>query len=156
MRQTKNLQMKLWEIHISEIIIDKKSRDDIPPLLLGLQHIYVTTEIREEVFAILESMLPEGVNNKTGRRGMHLWNIFVLGVLRLNLDWDYDRLLEMTNNHKTIRQMLGFEGMISSSYTFKLQTLKDNVSLLTPEILDAINQVVVKAGHKLVKKKMRN
>jgi hypothetical protein len=34
-----------------------------------------------------------------------------------------------------------------------LQTIKDNVSLFTPEILDQINQVVVKAGHQLVKKK---
>ena len=34
-----------------------------------------------------------------------------------------------------------------------MQTLKDNVSLLTPELLDEINQVVVRAGHISVKKK---
>jgi len=38
---------------------------------------------------------------------------------------------------------------------YELQTIKDNVQLLTPEILDKINQVVVKAGHKLLKKKTR-
>ena len=32
--------MKLGEIAISEIKINLKSRDDIPHLLLGLQHIY--------------------------------------------------------------------------------------------------------------------
>jgi hypothetical protein len=36
-----------------------------------------------------------------------LWNILVTGVLRLNLNWDYDRLLEMVNRHRTIREMLG-------------------------------------------------
>ena len=33
-----------------------------------------------------------------------------------------------------------------------MQTIKDNVSLLTPEILDQINELVVKEGHKLVNK----
>jgi hypothetical protein len=36
---------------------------------------------------------------------------------------------------------------------YYLQTLKDNVSLLTPEMLDQMNQVVVNAGHALIKKK---
>ena len=37
-------------------------------------------------------------------------------------------------------------------YKYKLQTLRDNVGLLRPEVLDEINQLVVKAGHNLVKK----
>jgi hypothetical protein len=56
----------------------------------------------------------------------------------------------MVNHHQTIRQMLGHANFES---IYKLQTIKDNVSLLTPEILDKINQVVVKAGHLLFKKK---
>ncbi len=35
----------------------------------------------------------------------------------------------------------------------KQQTIKDNVSLFTPPILEKISQVVVKAGHSLVKDK---
>ena len=35
-------------------------------------------------------------------------------------------------------------------YLYALQTLKDNVSLVTPEVLDKISHVVVKAGHALV------
>ena len=38
---------------------------------------------------------------------MNLWNIFVMGVLRLDLNWDYDRLHDQVNNHLQIRQMLG-------------------------------------------------
>lgn len=48
--------------------------------------------------------------------------------------------------------MLG-HGSFSDDYEYKLQTLKDNVHLLTPEIVEKINQVVVRAGHSLVKKK---
>jgi len=83
---------------------------------------------------------------------MELWKIFVLGVLRVNLNWDYDRLHEMVNTHKTIRQMLG-HGLWDDEVMYSLQTLKDNVRLLTPALLDEINQIVVNAGHGLVKKK---
>lgn len=34
-----------------------------------------------------------------------------------------------------------------------VQTLKDNLRLFTPEILERINAVVITAGHALVKKK---
>ncbi len=144
--------MKLGEIAISEIKINLKSRDDIPPLLLGLQHIYTNPELREAVFGILEANILTDINPQNGRPGMDLWTILVLGVLRVNLNWDYDRLEEMANNHKTIRKMLG-HGSFSDDYEYKLQTLKDNVYLLTPEIVEEINQVVVQAGHSLVKKK---
>jgi hypothetical protein len=63
---------------------------------------------------------------------MALWTILVMGVLRWYRYWDIDRLLEMVNNHQTIRQMLGH---VNFEYVYKLQTIKDNVSLLTPEIL---------------------
>ncbi len=151
MRQVKNPQYKLGEIPISNIKIDLKSRDDIPPLLLGLQYIYTNSELRIQVFTLLEEVM-EDINCKNGRPGMELWKILVFGVLRLNLNWDYDRLLEMANNHRTIREMLG-HNWLDDHHKYKLQTLKDNVSLLTPEILDRINHVVVEAGHSIVKKK---
>ena len=153
MRHTQTLQLKLGEIPISKIKINLKSRDDIPPLLLGLQHIYITPDLREAVFAILEEKMLPNTDHQNGRPGMDLWKILILGVLRVNLNWDYDRLEEMANNHKTIRQMLG-HGLLDEDYEYKLQTLKDNVSLLTPEIIDRINQIVVQTGHDLVKKKM--
>jgi len=151
MRQTHNPQLKFGETPISEINIDLTTRDDIPPLLLGLQHIFINTEIRDQVFSVLEETISPDKNHNNGRPGMDLWKILVLGVLRLNLNWDYDRLQEMANNHKTIRQMLG-HGFIDNDHTYKLQTLKDNVCLLTPDALIKINEIVVKAGHKLVKK----
>ncbi len=101
-------------------------------------------------------MIPEHTNSKTGRPGMNLWKILVMATIRINCNWDYDKLQEIINNHRTIRQMLG-HGMMDDDKTYPLQTLKDNVSLLTPEILDKINTLVNKEGHKLlVKKKIKN
>jgi hypothetical protein len=151
----RSFEPPLWETgesSITDVVLDPMSRDDIPQLLLGLQYLYSTPSVRAEVMRILDKVLPEEVDRTTGRPGMVLWRILVMGVLRLNLNWDFDRLGEMVNQHRTIRQMLG-HGLVDDGQLYHVQTLKDNVSLLTPEILDRINQVVVRTGHGLVKKK---
>jgi len=151
MREVKKMQMKLGEVNIGDIEFDLRSRDEIPKLLMGLQHIWCTPELREKVFEILEKIVPQGTSAETGRPGMELWKILVLGTLRLNCNWDYDKVQEMANQHSTLRQMLG-HAFLDQSYQYPIQTIKDNVRLLTPQGLDEINQVVVKAGHNLVKK----
>lgn len=147
--------MTFGQTPIDQIKIDMRARDEIPKLLLGLQHIFCNKELREKVFAILETMVPENIDSKNGRPGMELWKILVMGTIRLNCNWDYDKLQDIVNNHRNIRQMLG-HGLMDNYQTYPLQTLKDNVNLLTPEILDKINTLVVPEGHKLlVKKKIR-
>jgi len=153
MRATTKLQLQLGEIDVANIRLDPRSRDDIPQLLRGLQYLYTDRNLRAEIFEILAKLTPATVNPEIGRPGMDLWKILVMGSLRLNLNCDYDRLHELVNNHKTIRQMLG-HGFSDDDLEYRLQTLKDNVQLFTPEILDEINQVVVRAGHKLKKKEL--
>ncbi len=152
--------MKLGETAIADIKLDPKSRDDIPQILRGLQHIFITPELREAVFAILAEVLPERqiegkavkADPNTGRPGMTQWQILVLGVLRLGLNADYDRIHELANEHKTLRKMLGHSDWADESY-YNLQTLKDNLRLFTPEILDRLNREIVRAGHQALKKK---
>ncbi len=153
MRQTQSKQLQLGEIDIASIQLDTRSRDDVPQILLGLQHLYTNKKIRNLVFSLLEELIPRNVSSINGRPGMHLWKILVLGILRLNLNWNYDRLREMANQHSTIRQMLGHG--FDDSEQYKLQTIKDNISLFTPELLAKINAVVVAAGHDVVGKKKK-
>ena len=157
MRSVINPQMLLDGADIGSIYLDPKSRDDIPQILRGLQHIYTEPALRGRVFAILQEVLPDRVAGEgkvdasMGRPGMEQWRILVLGVLRLGLNADYDRIQELANQHSTLRQMLG-HGDWTDKAQYKLQTLKDNLRLFTPELLDRINQEVVGAGHVLVKK----
>lgn len=151
MRVLQNNQIMIGEVAIKDIKLDVKSRDDIPQILQGLRYIYITDELRKKVFTLLGQLIPANVNKKNGRPGMHLWRIFVLGVLRLNLNWDYDRLHDTVNNYKTIRAMLGHAEF--DEYYYQRQTIEDNVKLFTPKILDEINHVVIEAGHGLIKKK---
>ena len=161
MRTVIQPQLKLGETDIAAIVLDPKSRDDIPQLLRGLQHIYTEIRLRQRVFAILEEVVPARADgqgkasSQTGRPGMEQWKILVLGVLRLGLNVDYDRIQELANQHKTIRQMLGHSDWLDE-HEYELQTIRDNVSLFTPELLDRINQEVVAAGHSLLKKTPKN
>ena len=158
MRSVINHQMMFGRTDISAIVFDLKSRDDIPKILRGLQEIYTNEELRKRVFAILEEVRPERKKGEgkadpnTGRPGMEQWAILVLGVVRLGIDADYDRLYELVNHHDTLRQMLGHNDWTDKT-CYELQTIKDNVRLFTPELLDRINREVVLAGHTLVKKK---
>ncbi len=153
MRQVQSKQLQLGEIDIASIQLDTRSRDDVPQILLGLQHLYTNKKTRDLIFSLLEKLIPQNVSSINGRPGMHLWKILVLGVLRLNLNWNYDRLREMANQHSTIRQILGHG--FDDNEEYKLQTIKDNISLFTPELLDKINVEVVAAGHDVVGKKKK-
>ena len=158
MRKVIEPQLQLGEVDIAAIRIDPRSRDDIPQLLRGLQHLYTVPELRQRLFGLLEEMVPERqgedksgkVDPNNGRPGMSQWSILVLGVMRLALNADYDRIQELANQHNTLRQMLG-HGSWDETY-YEIQTLKDNLRLFTPELLDRVNLEVIKAGHQALKK----
>ncbi len=144
--------MKIGEVDISHIQFDLQSRDEIPKLLMGLQYIYTTSDLRKSVFDILEDLTPPKVDPNVGRMGMTYWKILVLGTLRLACNFDYDKLKEIADNHSTVRQMLG-HGALDCSSRYPLQTVKDNVVLLTPDVMDRINRLVVEYGHRIQGKK---
>ena len=86
MREIIKRQLQLGEVDIGAIEISSKSRDDIPRLLRGLQYIYTTEGVRDQVFEILAEVVPQrddgagAVSTETGRPGMSQWQILVLGV----------------------------------------------------------------------------
>ena len=68
MRQTRKSQLALGEARIEDIKLDHKSRDDIPAVLLGLQHLYSHEETREKLFSLLEG---PGGRGQLPTRGSH-------------------------------------------------------------------------------------
>lgn len=151
MRKNIEPQLMLGEVDISQIEFDHRCRHEIPQLLKGLQFVYVNPELRQQVFALLDQHINR---SKTGRRGMDLWKILVMGAVRLSGNMDYDELHDLANNHCQMRQMLGITAWDREPY-FPMQTVKDNAVLLTAELLNEINTLVVAAGHKLIKKKIK-
>ena len=155
MRLVEDKQFKLGQVRIDEIEFYPKDRDDIPAVLYGLKHLYSDETTRKKIFGILEKRLLPGINLQYGRPGMSLWRIFVLGVVKMALDCDFDRLRNLTDNHRRLRQMLGHADFCDET-PYQLQTIIDNVSLLTEGVLEEINEVVVACGHRLVKKRSQD
>ena len=125
--------MELGQVAIEEIEIDESSRDDIPPLLLGLRHVYADRSVRARWFEILEQgILPE-VSHTKGRPGMELWRILVMGLLKQVLGCDFDRLHERVNQHPTVRTFLGHSDFWDET-RYRYPTVVPNVSLRTPDV----------------------
>ena len=99
-------QPDLQIIPIEKIRLPLKSRDELPPILAGLQWVWRHPTLKAELFARLEAKILAG-KKATGRPGMDLWQILVLGGVRLGLDADWDRLEHVANYDTLVRQMLG-------------------------------------------------
>ena len=150
MRTRFEIQYELGTTPIEKIDIPLKSRDELPPVLRALQHIYTTPDLSRKVFSLLEDKIMSGIQ-KTGRNGMSLWEILVFSTVRLALDCDYDRLEYTANYDSLVRSLLGISNFGDNLKRYSLQSLKDNVKLLDDNTIDQINQLVVDAGHQLKK-----
>ena len=154
MRQRFQQQTTLGITPITQVKFPLRSRDELPPVLMALQHVFVTPVLNEKVFALLEKKVLKD-KKKTGRKGMDLWHILVLAVIRHTLDTNWDRLEDMANYHKLLRQILGVhvEKFGIEEIEFAYQTIVDNVSLIDDDLLHQINLLVVEHGHNLLQKK---
>ena len=139
---------------IEKIRLPLKSRDELPPILAGLQWIWTHPTLKTEIFALLEAKILVG-KKATGRNGMDLWQVLVLGVVRLGLDADWDRMEYIANYDSLLRQMLGVPATSwgQEAKVFAHQTLRDNVALLDEELLKEINARVAAAGREVFAKK---
>jgi IS5 family transposase len=154
MRQRFSPQPDLHLIPIEKIQLPARSRDELPPILAGLQWIWTQPALKADLFALLEAKILAG-KKATGRTGMDLWQILVLGVVRLGLDADWDRLEHIANYDTLVRQMLGVSVTPwgADAKVFAHQTLRDNVALLDDELLKEINARVAAAGREVFAKK---
>jgi IS5 family transposase len=139
---------------IEKIRLPLRSRDELPPILAGLQWLWMHPTLKAEIFTLLEAKILAG-KQATGRTGMDFWQILVLGVVRLGLDADWDRLEDLANHHTLIRQMLGVPATPwgEDAKVFGHQTLRDNVALLDDELLQQINARIAAAGREVFAKK---
>ena len=152
MRKRFECQLQLGQTAIEKIQIPLKSRDELPPILAGLQWIFLTPEVNEEIFQVLEKKI-RGNKKQTGRPGMDLWHILVLGVTRLGLDCDFDRLEHHANFDSLLREILGIHSLKEGGRSFHQKTLSENVCMVDDELLTQINAIVTRFGRQVFKKK---
>ncbi len=141
---------RLGSTAIETLKTDPKSRDDIENVLKGLQHLYVNRQrglqriFDEEFFA--------DVDQPDGRPGTACQPILVIGVLKQGTDCDFDRLQSLADNHALIRAMLGHDDVFDCG-GYEMQTLVDNISLLTSRMPARVGKLLTESGHEVAGKK---
>ena len=64
MRKLLNPLLECDKICIEKIKLNLKSRDDIPVVLIALQHLYSQKDVRNELLMLLDKKMLVGVNKK--------------------------------------------------------------------------------------------
>jgi transposase, IS5 family len=154
MRKRFEMQTELGQTTIENVRIPTKSRDELPPVLAGLQWIFCTPEVNTAVFDLLAQNVNATTDPNNGRPGMDLWTILVLGTIRLALDCDYDRLAHIATYDGLVRQMLGLPvfGIDTKDAPFHHRTISDNICQFDETLLAQINAIIITHGQPILKK----
>jgi IS5 family transposase len=141
-------QERLDCLPIGAVPLNRNCRDEIIPILRALQHVYGDAQARRKLLALVEKDVNPGTSRKLGRRGMTYWEITVLAGVRLGCNLNYDKLQDLAENHRTLRQIMGI-GDWEEAVDFDWRRLEDNQIKLRPETLKKINDLIVGLGHEL-------
>jgi len=145
--------MTLGTTPIDQVKIPTKTRAPMTALMAALQYIYTRPEWNQRIFDLLSEKIMD-TKKQTGRSGMSLWEIFVLGQVRLCLNISYDELHYRANFDVLLRGILGvLPNDFSTGKQYEYQNIYDNMSLLDESLLRQINDVIVEVGHQVFKKK---
>jgi IS5 family transposase len=149
MRKAFDPQMRLDCQAVLNVRLNLNCRDEIVPILKALQHIYSQAELRDSILEAVARDVNPGTSRKRGRQGMFYWQILVLAAVRLGCGLDYDKLQDLAEQHRALRQIMGI-GDWEEQTTFDWRRIQDNLTKIRPETIQQINQGIVAEGHRLV------
>ncbi len=135
-------------VPIAQVKLNVDCRDEIIPILRALQYLYGDTQLRDELLRLVGKDVNHGTSRKLGRRGLNYWEIVVLAAARLGCNLDYDKLQDLAENHRSLRQIMGLSDW-QEKVDFDWRRIEDNLLKLRPETLTKISALVVTAGHAL-------
>lgn len=133
---------------IAQVSLNLECRDEIVPVLFGLQHLYRDAALRRKIVARVAEDLNAESRRDVGRPGMDDWQVVVLAAVRLGCNLDYDKLQDLVENHRSLREIMGI-GDWQDASSFGYRRICDTLQLLQPETVEKLNQVIVQAGHQL-------
>lgn len=142
-------EQRLDGLPIGDVTLNRDCRDEIVPILRALQHLYGQAPLRRELLGLVGKDVNQNTSRKRGRRGLNYWEIVVLAGVRLGCNLDYDKLQDLAENHRRLRQIMGIGDWQAEEVDFDWRRIEDNLIKLRPETLKKINDVLVRAGHAL-------
>ena len=135
---------------VSRVVLNLNCRDELIPILRGLQQVYVTPKVRDAILKLVQRDVSAKSRSDRGRDGLSYWCILVLAAVRLGCDLNYDKLHDLAENHRALRSIMEIGEFDETQFSWK--RIRDNVCLLQPATIESISQLIVSEGHKLVPK----
>lgn len=148
MRKAMDRQLRIGCTPILEVELNVNCRDEIIPILAALQHLYGQSKLRDEILRAVAADVNCDSSRKRGRAGMDYWPILVLAAVRLGCNLNYDKLQDLSEQHRALRQIMGISDLQESRCDWR--RIRDNVTLIRPQTLQRINHLIVEEGHRLV------
>jgi transposase, IS5 family len=133
---------------VAKVQLNLNCRDEIIPVLRALQQIYSRPERRDAILDLVAEDVNQESRDDLGRAGMDYWQILVLASVRLGCNLDYDKLQNLAEEHRALRQIMGI-GDWCDGCDFSWRRIRDNVCLLQPATIEWISHLVVDEGHRL-------
>jgi hypothetical protein len=133
---------------VATVQLNLNCRDEIIPVLRALQQIYSRPERRDPILDLVAEDVNQESRDDLGREGMDYWQILVLASVRLGCNLDYDKLQNLAEEHRALRQIMGI-GDWCDGCGFSWRRIRDNVCLLQPATIESISHLVVAEGHRL-------
>jgi IS5 family transposase len=151
MREPFPIQPTLDVLPIADVPLNTRCRDEIVPILAALQHLYADVATRDQILDLIAHDVNDTRSASNGRPGLSYWQILVLAAVRLGCNFDYDRLQNLAEEHRTLRRIMGIGTWQDATpeTCFDWRRLSDNIRKIRPETLEKINSLVVASGHRL-------
>src|SRR5450432_1645202 len=148
MRKAMDRQQRIGCSPVLEVELNFNCRDEIIPILAALQHLYAQPKLRDEILRTVAADVNRGSSRRRGRAGMDYWPILVLGAVRLGCNLNYDKLQDLSEQHRALRQIMGISDWEETRFDWR--RIRDNLTLIRPATLERINRLIVGEGHRLV------
>ena len=134
---------------IPDVQLNLNCRDEIVPILAGLRYVYSQPQLRNEILNLVAQDVNVDSRSDTGREGLDYWNITVLASVRLGCNLDYDKLQDLAEQHRALRQIMGI-GDWQDGTDFNARRIGDNIRLLKTRTVEAISHRIVEEAYRLV------
>jgi len=133
---------------IAELMLNYDCRDEMVPVLAGLQYVYTCSTLRNKVVSLVAQDINEDSRRDVGRPGLDDWQIVVLAGVRLGCNFDFDKLQDQAENHGALRTMLGV-GQWVEDVSFSARRIRDTLIQLQPKTIAEINHAITSHGQEL-------
>jgi len=148
MRKAYSTQLQLDSVAISDVQLNLNCRDEIIPILRGLQDVYKQPKLRDEILQLIANDVNAETRDDVGCEGFDYWQILVMTIVRHGCNYDYDKLHDLCEQHCTLRHMLGI-GDWNKKTSFHWRRIQDNLTLVKSSTIEKISHLIVARGHEL-------